>query len=131
MTSNRYHKSQYDSCVYYGGSNQCGVVYFLLYVDGMLIASKHKSGIDRLKQLLNHELEMKDLGGAKKILGMEITRNRAAGIPFLREFKLSVSQASETVKDKFKMEEIPYAQAVGRLMYAMVCTTPDVAYAGS
>ena len=35
---------------------------------------------DRLKTQLKNEFEMKDLGEAKKILGMKITQERAKGI---------------------------------------------------
>ena len=42
----------------------------------MLIASKDVEEIEKLKTRLNQEYEMKDLGVAKKILGMEITRDR-------------------------------------------------------
>jgi hypothetical protein len=38
----------------------------------MLIASKSKVEINRLKAQLRTEFEMKDLGKAKKILGMQI-----------------------------------------------------------
>ena len=38
-------------------------------------------------------------------------------------------QAPVTNKDKFMMSEVPYAQAVGSLMYAIVCTRADIAYA--
>jgi len=41
-------------------------------VDDMLIASKSKVEIDRLKAQLRTEFKMKDFGEAKKILGMEI-----------------------------------------------------------
>jgi len=44
----------------------------LLYVDDMLIASKSRSAIDKLKKDLSFEFEMKDLGEAKKVLGMEL-----------------------------------------------------------
>jgi len=44
----------------------------LLYVD-MLIASKSRTAIDTLKKDLSSEFEMKGLGEAKKVLGMEIT----------------------------------------------------------
>ena len=37
----------------------------------MLIASKSRSAIDKLKKELSSEFEMKDLGEAKKVLGME------------------------------------------------------------
>ncbi|KAH9736371.1 hypothetical protein KPL71_018077 [Citrus sinensis] len=154
MVSKGYHRSRYDSCVYFGGSDQGGVAYLLLYVDDMLIASKYKSEIERLKNLLKAEFEMKDLGNAKRILGMDIIRDRSAGTLFLSQekyikkvlerfemqdckpvqtplgpqFKLSAAPTSE---DESQMNEFPYAQAVGSLMYAMVCTRSDIAYAVS
>lgn len=51
----------------------------MLYVDDLLIAAKDMSEINRLKKQLSGEFEMKDFGGAKKILGMEIRRDRLAG----------------------------------------------------
>ena len=42
----------------------------------MLIASRNQGEICRLKAQLSKEFEMKDLGEAKKILGMEIARDR-------------------------------------------------------
>ena len=47
-------------------------IYLVLYVDDMLIAAKKKYDIQKLKGLLSAEFEMKDLGAARKILGMEI-----------------------------------------------------------
>ena len=47
-------------------------IYFLLYVDGILIASKRNVKIGKLKLQLNEEFDMKWFGEAKKILGMEI-----------------------------------------------------------
>jgi len=44
----------------------------------MLIASKDKSLISKLKSQLSNEFEMKNLGANKKILGMEIHRDRKA-----------------------------------------------------
>jgi ATP-binding cassette subfamily B (MDR/TAP) protein 1 len=41
----------------------------------MLIAAKSKKGITTLKAQLNSEFDTEDLGAAKKILGMEITRD--------------------------------------------------------
>jgi len=45
----------------------------------MLIASKSRSAIEKLKKDLSSEFEMKDLGEAKKVLGMEIERDRRSG----------------------------------------------------
>ena len=44
----------------------------------MLIAAKSKEEIRIVKTQLNNEFEMKNLGVAKKILGMEILRDRVA-----------------------------------------------------
>jgi len=48
----------------------------LLYVDDMLIAAKNLDDVVGLKVLLSQEFDMKDLGAAKKILGMKIHRDR-------------------------------------------------------
>ncbi|KAG8502301.1 hypothetical protein CXB51_002217 [Gossypium anomalum] len=91
-------------------------IYLLLYVDDMLIASKSQKEIDKLKAQLNQEFKMKDLGEAKKILGMEISRDRQRG-------KLCLNQKQylkKTEEEREYMEKVPYANAVGSLMYAMI-----------
>jgi len=54
-------------------------IYLLLYVDDMLIASQSRSTIDRLKRQSSSEFEMKDLGEIKKVLCIEIERDRDSG----------------------------------------------------
>ena len=85
MVRNSYYRSAYDSCVYHKKHSNGSYVYLLLYVDDMLIAAKDMSEINRLKAQLNGEFEMKDLDTAKKILGMEIQRDRKAGKLFLSQ----------------------------------------------
>jgi len=65
--------------VYYNKLPGEKYIYLLLYVDDMLIASKSRSVIDKLNKDLSSEFEMKDLGAAKKVLGMEIERDRKSG----------------------------------------------------
>ncbi len=50
MTSIGFHRRKYDSCVYFGSSDQERIAYLPLYVDDMLIANKYKSEIDKLKK---------------------------------------------------------------------------------
>lgn len=45
----------------------------------MLIASKSQKEIEELKAHLNQEFEMKDLGEAKKILYVDIHKDRKRG----------------------------------------------------
>eukprot|EP00253_Pinus_taeda_P015922 PITA_15922 len=43
--------------------------------------------------------------------------------------KLSVEHCPKTQEDEEDMSRVPYASEVGSLMYAMVCTRPDIAHA--
>ena len=52
-------------------------IFLFLYVDDMSIVSKSISEVNKLKFLLSREFNMKNLGAAKKILGMEIHRDIA------------------------------------------------------
>ncbi|GJW88132.1 retrovirus-related pol polyprotein from transposon TNT 1-94 [Tanacetum coccineum] len=74
MLSNGFKRSNYDSCVYYRSYAPGEYIYLLLYVDDVLIAYKSKVEIGSAKSLLKKEFDMKELGEAKKILGMEIVR---------------------------------------------------------
>ena len=47
----------------------------------------------------------------------------------LQGVKLSSAQCSTTAEDREKMSVVPYASAIGSIMYAMLCTRPDVCLA--
>ncbi|KAE8700517.1 hypothetical protein F3Y22_tig00110556pilonHSYRG00215 [Hibiscus syriacus] len=150
-------RSSYDSCVYMKKQDDEISVFLLLYVDDMLVASRSKEEVQKIKGMLNSEFDMKDLGPATKILGMEITRDRKKNNLFLSQksyiqkvlmrfnmheakqvttpigqhFRLSNSQAPGSEEEKTYMENIPYTSGVGSIMYGMVCSRPDLAYAVS
>lgn len=65
-------RSEHDTCVYFKEVSKNQFIYLLLYVNDMLIVSKDMKQINHLKVLLSTEFEMKDMGEAKRILGMEI-----------------------------------------------------------
>ena len=98
---------------------------------------------------------MKDLGEAKKILGMEIQRDKRKGTvcltqtqylkkilqrfgvdgktkpvstPLAPHLKLSASLSPRTEEERKHMAQILYAIAVGALIYAMVCTRSDISH---
>ena len=49
--------------------------------------------------------------------------------PLANHFKLSKEQSPKTAEKRDHMALVPYALAVGSLMYAMVCTRPYIAHA--
>ena len=84
MLSHGFKRSKYDSRVYIkivDGST----IYLLLYVGDMLIVAKSIDEITTLKKLLSSEFDMKDLGAAKKIPGIQITRDKKSGLLFLSQ----------------------------------------------
>ena len=52
-------------------------------------------------------------------------------IPMLHGKYLSKSMCPKTQEEKERMSRIPYASAIGSIMYAMLCTRLDVAFAVS
>ena len=85
MRGQHYLRSEYDHCVYFKNLQDGSFIYLLLYVDYMLIASKNVKEIEKLKAQMKKKFEMKDLGEAKKILDMEITRNQEKGLVYLKQ----------------------------------------------
>jgi len=73
-----YKSCEYDCCVYVKSLDDGSFIFLLLYVDDMLIVAKNLDDVVGLKALLSQEFDMKDLGAAKKILGMEIHRDRSS-----------------------------------------------------
>ena len=50
-------------------------------------------------------------------------------LPLKQGIHLSKEQSPKTPEEKELMSKKPYASAVGSLMYAMICTRPDICYA--
>jgi hypothetical protein len=79
-------RSKFDHCVYYKAkSDQVLVITF--YVVDMLFIGNRKLMIFYLKSQLSAKFEMKDLGAARYILGIEITRDRKNRNLWLRQSK--------------------------------------------
>ena len=50
-------------------------------------------------------------------------------MPLGSHFKLSKEESPSTKEERAEMKKVPYASAIGSIMYAMVCTRPDIAQA--
>ncbi|KAE8704116.1 hypothetical protein F3Y22_tig00110461pilonHSYRG00160 [Hibiscus syriacus] len=83
---------------------------------------------EELKEQLAREFEMKDLGSANKILGI-MQDCKPISTPLSINFKLSSSMSPSSEEERMEMSRVPYASAVGKLMFAMICTRPDIAQA--
>ena len=49
-------------------------------------------------------------------------------IPIPIGVKLSAEQSTKTQEEEEDMSHVPYESAVSSLMYAMICTRPDIAH---
>ena len=133
------------------------VAFPILYVDDILLMGNDIELLDSIKAYLHKCFSMKDLGEAAYILGIKIYRDRSRHLigisqstyldkvlkkfkmdqskkgflPVLQGVKLSQTQCPTTAEDREKMKVIPYASVIGFIMYAMLCTRPDVCLAVS
>ena len=76
MSEQGYTRCHSDHCVYLKKKNDGRYIILLLYVDDMLVAGSNMQEINVIKIKLANSFKMKDLGAAKQILGMRITRDR-------------------------------------------------------
>jgi hypothetical protein len=124
-------------------------------VDDILIACSDVDLLLETKKFLSSNFDMKDLGETSFVIGIEIHRNRRKGVlglsqkayleNVLKKFNMHQCKPSPVpiVKgDRFgnfqsrrnqyeinQMESVSYASVVGSLMYAQVCTRPNIAFA--
>src|SRR5437762_11968268 len=107
---------------------------------------KHGRDIANVKAQLAGEFEMKDLGKLEHFLGMRITRGPNGSISIdrngyihriLERFGMEASRPVSTpiaagarlVIGETESDIKEYQAMIGSVMYAMLCTRPDLAYA--
>ncbi|KAM1546338.1 hypothetical protein ACFX10_046560 [Malus domestica] len=145
-----------DNCVYQKVVGDA-VVFLVLYVDDILLFGNDTAILSSVKVWLSKTFHMKDLGDASYVLGIKLYRDRSRKLiglsqsmyidkvlsrfemeqskkgflPVRHGIHLSKSMEPKTPEEIGHMSRIPYASAIGSLMYAMICTRPDIAYAVS
>jgi len=141
--------------VYISSQSGSKIAFLILYVDDILLIGNDIPMLSSVKIWLQNHFQMKDLGEAQKILGIRIYRDRSKRmlalsqesyidkilerfsmtnskrgfLPMVHGVNLSKTQSPKSPEEIERMSRIPYASAVGSIMYAMMCTRPDVAYA--
>ena len=129
-------------------------IFLVLYVDDILLASSDVSLLLETKKFLSSKFDMKDLGEASFVLGIEIHRDRSKGVlglsqkayieKILKKFNMHKYSPSPTpiVKgDRYgdfqcprnqyeigQMKMVQYASPVGSLQYAQICTRLDLSF---
>jgi len=143
-----------EACVYKKESGS-SKAFLILYVDDILLIGNDIEFLNTIKESLKISFAMKDLGEAAYILGIKIYRDRSRRLiglsqstyidKVLKRFRmenakkgllpmshgtvLSKNQCPQTTDERVQMTTIPFASAIGSIMYAMICTRPDVAFA--
>ena len=129
-------------------------MFLVLYVDDIVLIGNDIVKLSDIKVWLAQQFNMKDLGEAAYILGRRIFRDRKNKqlalsqatyidkmltryymqdskkglLPYISRVQLSKEQCPKTPQEVENMSRIPYASAIGSLMYAMLCTRPDICY---
>ncbi|GJU82138.1 zinc finger, CCHC-type containing protein [Tanacetum coccineum] len=146
VLSNGFSLNQADKCVYSKFDASGKGVIICLYVDDMLIFGADQDQVNKTKEFLSSNFDMKDLGEAEVILGIRIKRgNNGISISqshyiekILTKFNFANCSPVCTPVDptvKFRpnkgtpVSQLEYSRAIGCLMYAMISTRPDIAFA--
>jgi hypothetical protein len=137
-----------DPCIYIKGQGH-NIMVISIYIDNCLLIADN-SNIPALKQILSDHFNMKDLGQVASILGIEVLHNKEAGLLCLHQcghillileaFHLMDSKPTWTplpiglqltkidcTPDNCK--DLPYRSAIGKLLYIMLATQLDIAFA--
>ena len=148
MLAAGYKQSQADHTLFIKHSKTGGVTALLVYVDDIIVTGDDASEQEMLRQRLNKEFEIKQLGQLKYFLGIEVAHSKK-GI-FISQQKYVTDLLKETGKLACKPVDTPinpnhklgealddptvdkemYQRLVGRLIY-LSHTRPDIAYAVS
>jgi hypothetical protein len=123
--------------------------FFVVYVDDLILVCNNKDKLLQVKEELSRKFEMKDLDDLHFFLGMEVERDRAQRLLYINQigylkeilkcFRMEDCKAigvpldpktklKKNVNKDDEMVKVPYQQAMGSLMYAMLCTRPNLAY---
>ena len=146
-------ENQEDNCIYAKFKNG-KYIFLVLYVDDILLASSDMNLLLETKKFLSSNYDMKDMGEASYVLGIEIHRDRNRGVlglsqktyienvlkrygmhmcnptpaPIVKGEKFGNFQCPNNQYEIDQMKSVPYTSAIGSIMYAQICTRPDLAF---
>jgi hypothetical protein len=147
-------QNEEEACVYKKESGS-SIAFLILFVDDILLMGNDIPMLESVKTSLKNSFSMKDLGEAAYILGIRIYRDRSRRLvglsqytyidkvlkrfsmeqskkgflPILHGIHLSKTQCPLMTDELDRMSKVPYASAIGSIMYAMISTRPVISYA--
>lgn len=148
MVSLSFQRSESEYCLYVKSTENCKL-FVLIYVDDLLIAGTDTGEVQHIKHTLSNFFKMKDLGLIRYFLGMDIIQDTENS-----QIKINQTNYLKNVLKKFDMQncnpittpmEINFQhdslkrdnsetleiesrcrKLIGCLMYAMLCSRPDL-----
>ncbi|UYV79065.1 hypothetical protein LAZ67_17000981, partial [Cordylochernes scorpioides] len=142
-------QSQADPCVFYQTKTDAKI-FIALYVDDGIMMSTSNNLLKELAQYLSSHFEV-TISTQNQFVGLEIDKDKEKGLIFLSQtsyikrildkFNMTSCNSSgtpvdpkmkltrENINDTHDMHNVPYAEAIGCLMFLAVCSRPDIAFA--
>ena len=140
-----------DPCIYYQKTGQ-DMMFIGIYVDDIILAARNEKQLKQVKEKLSTKFDIKDLGELKYFLGMKVEQSKENGSIWigqpaytenlLKRLGMQDSKPSHTpveVSSELQpatnqaepVNQTKYQSAIGGLMYLVVSTRPDIAFAVS
>jgi hypothetical protein len=121
-----------------------------IWVDDGLLCSNHQSKLEDIVNYLSEKFEITS-GPVDHFVGLEISRDRCKGLihvsqqayvkKILTRFRMGDCKPRSIPADPcshlkkqcstFETQDYPYREAISSLMFAAICTRPDISYAVS
>lgn len=135
-----------EPCLFFNNHrNKDEILFVLIYVDDILIASNCENSVMNVKCELEKCFELKDIGVARYCLGLEINQCKdmivlsqtGYALGLIKEFGMEncnpvstpseISPRHDIKEDNDSLnDDYPYRKIIGALMYLSVATRPDI-----
>lgn len=142
-------QNKLDPCIYYKIVDNNNMFFLAVYVDDIILFTNNMDTRNYVKEELQKQFKIKDLGDIKFCIGIHVERDRKKGVIYLDQKKyiqevlnkygMSDCKSVKTPIDTnttFKesseessiLHEIPYQEIIGCLLYISQITRPDISF---
>jgi hypothetical protein len=156
LKAHGFSRSASDDALFLKFKEDGGFVFMPSWVDDLMIVSDSLAGVQETKDVLGQGFKLKDLGEVSSYLGMEVTRDRAAGwleislskyctdlavrfqdllegtsraaTPFAPDVLQKLRMGGWSKEEAQKVSPKLYQSVVGSLMYAATAARPDLSF---